>query len=174
MAWDSPYKVRQARLLKEKRAFPTTATPSNPQLYGVPHAIASYASGMGGVIAGGTALKFYSPNYRTSDVDIITNSNRHMFAQMLVNRLNSQYGNRFRVLPGHRAVRIFDVSQRKYVADIVNYPLPEENVLKFENFNIVSPEHVFAGKMKNIMEKESYIKQKIHKFSGIPKKSLKF
>lgn len=166
MAWDNPYQIKKARLLKEKRTFLTRhATPSyKPNLFGIPHAIASYASELGGVIAGGTALKFYSPNMRTSDVDIITRGNRHVFAKMLVNRLKRDYGERFRIIPANKAVRIFDTKDRKYVADIVNFPLSEKNVVQVSNFKIASPEHVFSGKIKAIDDKQNAFVSKIRRF----------
>jgi hypothetical protein len=170
MAWDSPYGIKRARILKEQKHFTNlpTRTTTTPNLYGPRHAIASYASQLGGVIAGGTALKFFSPNYHTSDVDIITTSNRHLFAQSLVNRLNAQYGPRFRVIAGNRAARVFDRIERKYVADIVNYPLREEHIVsvgpKGSNFKVTTPEHVFAGRLTNLYEKKQKIENKIRKF----------
>jgi hypothetical protein len=133
-------------------------------LFGIPHAIASYASELGGVIAGGTALKFYSPNMHTSDVDIITRGNRHIFAKMLVNRLKRDYGERFRIIPAKKAVRIFDIKERKYVADIVNYPMSEKNVVQVSNFKVANPEHVYAGKIKATYDKQNAFEKKIGRF----------
>lgn len=112
--------------------------------------IVDIAKKKGGVIAGSFALKAFNPNYdRTvSDIDIIA-KNPSKFAISVMNELNKLYGKkRFRVVKGVNAYRIHDEQNMRYVADIVNYPIRQNQYAQVQGVRVAQPEFVFEGKRK--------------------------
>lgn len=159
--FDDPFYYKKQRLLHQEKKFSHRTKPTVPKLGQLQQSISYHASQLGGLIAGGTALKFFSPNWRTSDVDIITKKNRLLFAKQLVTRLRQEYGDNFRIITSKKAVRVFDVRSRKYIADVVNYPFNEKDVATINDYKVLKPSHVYAGKVQSSYEKSLALKNKI-------------
>lgn len=112
--------------------------------------IIQYAKNNNGIIAGSFALKVYNPKYKKkiNDIDIIS-KNPRLFAVKLANYLNTEYNtNRFSVVKGVHAYRIYDKNRAIYVADIVSYPINKNEYEKVNGLKAAKPEFVFKGKRK--------------------------
>jgi hypothetical protein len=163
----SPTHFKRNEVRKQQKAFYSQYhTPSLPKSDSITNSLIFHASNLGGVIADGTALRFYNTNWRTSDVDIVTKHNKVLFANQLVKRLQQQHGNRFKIVNKNRAVSIYDNKTQRFVADVVNYPIEEEQIIQVKNggvYNIANPDYVFKGKLKNVFDKANLFKVKLAK-----------
>jgi hypothetical protein len=162
----NPFQFKKQQIKKKQDVFyKHYHTPSFPKADNITSSIIFHAANLGGIIAGGTALKFYNPNWRTSDVDIIVKGNKLFFAQKLVHRLEKQHGRRFKIQNKTKSVSIWDTVTRRFVADVVNYPIEEEHISYInDGIQIAKPEFVFKGKELQTMEKGFFIRDKISKF----------
>lgn len=160
-----PFQFKKQQIKKQQDIFfKHYHTPTIPQADNVTNSIIYHATNLGGIIAGGTALKFFNPQWRTSDVDIIVRGNKFIFAQQLVHRLNIQYANRFKTVTKNAAVSIYDKKNNKFVADVVNNPYQEEHTVQVSGMEIVKPEAVFFGKYEGVVKKSNFVINNINKF----------